>query len=764
METINQNPKISAFVPLTYSRILNGSSLDLKNLVQKFQLDIDFEKEDGEIGYTKSPPLPAFISKSYDQTKPEFVYNYPPVGPIPKYFECIICEQTSPHYHEINCAKPFESSLYLTEDGSEKYNKPAGTSYKIAVKKRGQKKVVSLNAKSERYPNSLMLSYENENKTFTNIQVSKNGTINIKSANFKNKSIESDLLKKINKTGAEYEITDSYTYMIFSQFNLYPKEYKDNAFINLDAVHLNLWDTPLFKQKIGSKKYFVIGRKKFEVTNYRYNSGNITTKSNKQTNPFIQFELQLEPFKVVVLVYKRGSVQMRLVYNTAKEEKEIRKDNPLDSDILKEVYTFLKQLFEILIENSSETNMPIIVNEIEKERKGILNIVGGGEPKMCQNHKGRELRPVPFSFRGVCPMEGYYVRPMGLKRPDGKFEPCCYKIKKSGVDSLENIHKRWKTGFSEGIPDPDTLSAVYIPGTTTVESRRFKGLNDFTKEQLLEMLEHYGYIGKQSTFKKSNKQNTIQFEKFSYSKTMPEKSLFTSIPIETIRTFLVFEENGVSFFMNELSEISESGLKPVTQLSGTILDGFYDPGEDIFYPFDIVSYKGRDITKTTYKQRFDMLMYVLDILNDNSGSLTISTNFDDSLENYNEENTFLIFIPLDSYYTPGKINKNVSINYIQNPYISLNVEPFRGNRWKVNYEGKDIPEMILPQHEKSIEIPVVFTNKNKVEEDDIIVFEINTNKNGRVNYSKPLKPIEKISSHINDYNDIINMLEFLHST
>ena len=37
--------------------------------------------------------------------------------------------------------------------------------------------------------------------------------------------------------------------------------------------------------------------------------------------------------------------------------------------ILKEVYTFLKQLFEILIENSSETNMPIIVNEIEKERK-----------------------------------------------------------------------------------------------------------------------------------------------------------------------------------------------------------------------------------------------------------------------------------------------------------------------------------------------------------------------------------------------------------
>jgi len=759
MDTINQNPKISAFVPLTYSRILNGTSLELKNLVENFKLDIDIDKE-GNPGYTKTPTLPAFISKSYDQTKPEFVYNYPPLS-IPKYFECVICEEVGPHSHDINCTKPFESSLYLTDEGSVKFNKPVGTSYKIIVKKRGQKKVVSLNAKSQRYPNSLILKYENENKSFTNIQLSKNGTINIKSANFKNKSVESDLLEKIHETGVEYIISDNYTYMMFSQFNLYPKEYQEHVFINLDAIHLNLWETPLFKRKIGSKKYFAIGKTKYEVNKYRYNSGDITTKSNKQSNPFIQFDIIIEPFKVGVLMYKRGAVQMRLVYNS--ESKNIRMENPLNINDLKNVYTFLKELFEILIVNSSETNFPIIANEIEKEKKGILNMVDGGQPKLCHNRKGRELQPVPYSFKGVCPMENYYVRPNGIKRPDGLYEPCCYKIKKSGPDSLKAIQERYIHGFSEGIPDPDTLSAVYIPGTKTVESRQFKGLNDFTKEQLLDLLEHFGYIGKQSTFKKTSK-STIAFEQFSYSNVLPSKSLFVSIPINTMRVFLIFEQKGESFFINTFSETAESGLNSIPQLSGTIMDGFYDFEEEVFYPFDVVQYKGKDVTKTEYKKRFEFLMYSNDIINQISGSLTISTNFDDDLENYDEKNTFLLFIPLNSHYTPGKINKNVSINIIQNPYISLNVEHFRGNRWKVNFEGKSIIETLLPQHEKSIEIPVVFTNKNEINDDDIVLFQINTNKNGRINYNKPLIPIEKLENHTIDHNDLINILEFLQSS
>ena len=81
MNTLNENPKISSLVHLTYGRILNNSTkkeevIDLKKLVEKFKLN----KND----------IPAFISKSYDHHNPEFVYNDPPIGPIPEYFECVM--------------------------------------------------------------------------------------------------------------------------------------------------------------------------------------------------------------------------------------------------------------------------------------------------------------------------------------------------------------------------------------------------------------------------------------------------------------------------------------------------------------------------------------------------------------------------------------------------------------------------------------------------------------------------------------------------
>jgi hypothetical protein len=69
--------------------------------------------------------------------------------------------------------------------------------------------------------------------------------------------------------------------------------------------------------------------------------------------------------------------------------------------------------------------------------------------------------------------------------------------------------------------------------------------------------------------------------------------------------------------------------------------------------------------------------------------------------------------------------------------------------------------MLLPQHENSIKIPVVFTNKNNIEDYDIILFKINTNKDGQINYGSPLLPIQKLNEHILDYSDIINILEFI---
>jgi hypothetical protein len=241
----------------------------------------------------------------------------------------------------------------------------------------------------------------------------------------------------------------------------------------------------------------------------------------------------------------------------------------------------------------------------------------------------------------------------------------------------------------------------------------------------------------------------------------------TSIPNSTIRAFLQFDEQGNSIFVNGVYQTAESKLNVVTQLNNTIMDGYLDVDDEVFYPFDIIFFKNNNLTEQPFKKRFDTLMYCLDLLQDNTGSLTLSTNFDDNIENLQEPETFIIFLPLKSVYTPGAINKNVKIltKQIEPIFLTLNVSPFRTNRWKVSFKGKEIPEMLLPQREKvksedtSIEIPVAFTNKNKVEDQDIILFQVNQNTNGLLNNNKPLIPIQKVSTHINDYNDIINILE-----
>jgi len=770
-QQLNESPKIGSLKFLTYSELINNidqlkaanvkskfNFLNLKTLVNEFKLDT------------------SFISKSYYQSIPEYTFNDPAKGPIPLFFECIHCEQKGPEYHLKDCIKPFESSLYLTEQGEEQFKRTAGTSYKLIVKKRGQKKIVSTSVKNQRFSDNLEIIYQNEFGNRTIIKIGKNGVINIISANYEGKNFIDRLFKKINETSAlnqsEYnssvfklDPSISYVYLVLVQFNLYPKD-QTNLYINLNAIDRNLWDTPLFKQKRGSKTYFVIGAEKYQIENYRYNSGDIVSRSDKQTNPFIQFDIIDSIFKIGILIYKKGAVQMRLSYldKSFGEKTQF----PLNLETLKSVYKFLKRLFEILITSASETNYPIIVTEAQPERKGILNMVDGGQPKVCQNRKGRELRPEPYSFYGKCPMSGYYVRPEGKKRPDGLFEPCCYKIKDSGKDSKKYIEGLYRNGYKE-IEDPDKLSAVFIPGTKTIESRRFNGLEDLTQEQLLNCMDHHGYIGKKKLFVKGGKP-ILDFQRFSYVNLakLPTSCFMVSIPNQTIRVFLQFDNTGKSFFLNE-NKMSESGLKDIPALADTVIDGYLDIREEIFYPYDIPIFRNDESVKP-FKKRFELLMFAIEIMS-NSKSLTISTNFDDSIENLTEKDSFIIFIQPTSFYTPGKINKHVKMlpSLIQTFFITLNVDHFRGNRWKIRYNTKEIPEMLLPQREKvkvsqtSIEIPVTFTTKNEIEDNDIIVFQINTNVNGLINNNKPLIPIKKVEAHLNDYQDIINILEHIKS-
>jgi len=734
---------------LTYSLLLNNidqskeknvkskyTFLNLKKLVENFELDNS---------------SPAFIGKSYYQNNPEFSYNYPPKGPIPNYFECVYCEQEGPDFHLANCKRPFDSSLILTESGENKYKRNAGTSYAILVKKRGQKKIISTSVKNQKFSDNVELVYENENKAQTIIKIGKNGVINIISANFESskKKMIDKLIQKINDSDSLVNITSfkiddsmSYTYLILAQFNLYSKENKEiNNFVDLENLNTILWETPLVKHKIKGNTVFKYSSTIYPVHNYRYNSGNITSRSNKQTNPFIQFDLHDGVFKIGILIYKRGGVQMRLSYIDKNTDKN---QFPLNTKTLEDAYIFLRNIFNLFLSE-------IILTEEAREKKGITNMVDGGQPKVCQDRKGHELRPRPYSFYGKCPMENYYVRPEGKKRPDGKYEPCCYKLKDTGKDSLKTILNTYKEGYT--VPEPDTLSAVFIPGTKIIESRGFKGLTSLSEKQLIDSIESLGYI---SSFKKDqsvlDKYNSLTGHSdllFQYpSEYNKEIKYFIVTPIDknAERVLLFFDNKGYSYFINESKRVNESGIDKIKKLNDTIMDGYYL--DNTFYPIDIIFYNGENISNQVFKNRFQTLMFSLELLNEIDTSLNIVTNFDDSISNLkSDKNDFILFISLNSVYTIGKKNKDVLVKF--KDYISFNVEHVKENRWKISIDGKAVPESEIPQVNNTIKLPVIFTNKNEIEDNDIILFKINYNSDGIINNNKPLVPIQKIDNHIN---------------
>jgi hypothetical protein len=823
VERLNKNPELSELIPLTYSMLINNidiskqkkvkseySFLNLENLVLNFPLDKNF------------------ISKSYYQSIPEFAFNDPPKGPIDKYFECMFCNQSGPNFHLKTCTRPFESSLYLTSEGTKVYkDHEEGTPYSLIVVKRGQKKVISKSIKTDKFSDSVEVLYSDINERNTIIRISKNGTINIISAGFGNKKLPNEIIDKINKSSGALNINNyseiypkndgifkidpklTYKYLLFAQFNLYPKEFQENFYINLNALNINLWGQgSIFKKVIGKKETILTLESRelfYYIYKYELNLGDKQSKSNKLTNPTIIFNMipsTNTSIKVNITIYKRGSVQLRASYIDSKDVSKV--DNPLSIEILEEAYSFLEELLTKLIMNSS---MPIIVSEVQLVKKGIHNMVDGKQPKVCADRKG--LRPVPYSFYGTCPSPDMYVRPQGKARGDGTYEPCCYSLKgKNSQDSLERYENILLNGypdersefFNENIPNPDNKSAVFIPGTNIVESRRFKGLNNMENSELLKCIEDFGYIRKKTKFDEyfsfkenvlTEYSNLIGFKKIpvqgsiamtiSTSKKLTENPyILTPINDETLNVILYFNELGESFFINLNKDVSESSLPAINELKNTIIEGYLYPypEEFIFYPIDILYLSGKNVMEYPFlnkiknkEARYNLLMYGINIINKyNILQIEIDSRFDLDIvrgaNNYLTNRELfgdisgLLFIPTDSPYFPKNINKKLLLwsdtHKDSNLMIVLNVYYKSGNIWEVKIDSKNIPLNLLPQ---DIELPLKFVNKNNVVSGDLIMFEINLNVNGTINIKKPLNAIQKLDEKTNDYSDVINILQ-----
>ena len=796
VKKFNEIPEISPLVPISYSMSINPnkkskiSVLNLEKLVKDFSLDITLDNN--EVIHNV---VPGFISKSLyqvqnDKSKVNFSYTFPPKGPIEPGFSCIYCEKNGPDYHKINCHRPFNSSLILSEENTRFPGAAEGTSYDLIIKKRGQKKIASKRTRSEVFTDNLELFYEYSDETKCVIRISKNGSIMINYAKFDDIDLPERLMFNINKVKdaiiiKPYLINLSYKYMVTGQFNIFPQQYNQRLMINLNIIDNNLWQISLFKKKLNDKTIFIINKNYYFVNKYKYNSGEIVSRNNKQTNPFILFTL-IHPsdlsIKYTIMIYVRGSVQIKASY-TDKEP------HPVELE-LNAIYNFLKKLISSILIYSIESNFPLIIEDSKTPKKSkINNTVDGKQPQACQKRSGTRpgsgnFRPEPYSFSGVCPMPGYYNTPGGKERPDGKFEPCCRLLKESGEDSYENYAKTLYNGFTVNLPD--NLSSVYTPGTKILEKRGFSGLKNMTKKQIVSFMEDNGYINDNDLFKNKESYNSLKIQVIgelqtfvyiqkkkstlnSLNKLVEHAYMISPINNNTIFVKLFFNKTGNGFFINNFNDVAEAGIDDIT-LANTIIEGYVYPFEEwMFYAIDIVYHKGENVYQLNFynnskNNRYHFLKYITEYL---KTKIPIELNYDLNIVNgskyylTSEETSSLLFMPLDT----GNIFLWSDNLHDSNNTISLNVQFLEKNRWVISIGSRKIPTNLLEQGLKNdIEIPMSFSKRYLKDESAIVLFKINLNRTDhKIEQRKPFTPLNVLEYNINSYEEVITIIESINN-
>ena len=745
--------QIENLIPLTYGMLINTKEqFGLKNVVETFPI-------------TKNT---GFVAKSYYSSN--FCYTNPPKGPIPNNFKCVFCKHKNLEYHDINCEKPLDSSLILEKETPEYPGVKPGVGYERIVVKSGQKKVASKGSgtRSELVYDTVELRYRYPNDNECIIRVYKNGTINIISAPFEDDDLPYFVLEDLHATETLMK-----KYTISAQFNLYPRSLKESIKVNLNVLNTNL-KLPYFKFKDNGMEYLTTNGLYYVVSKYVYNSGDNLSRSGKITNPYIQFVLIEDEIKINVIIYIRGAVQLKASFLDKKET------GVLDLGVLTRAYTFLKSLIENV---NLESNNTLLVTETLLKKPKIMNTVNNKQPEKCHNRKGTkpgegDKRPVPYSFYGVCPIEGQYVPPRGTLRSDGKFEPCCKELKGMGKDS----HKRYLNIILNGYPDKEAReygetipvygdSAVYVPGTKTVESRSFPGLNNLPKQQLIGFLEEYGYINSFSTFTKqlNSKFKFRKLNKINFSKLTKDSYVLSPIWIDTISCILQFDSSGKTFFINRQNEVSETILGTFPEFAGTTVDCYLSLSQkSICYFTDILVYKNKDLTKKEFysqETKDTRFFYLNELFNNIKTNAPVELNMDLNIVNGAQyytsqlDITGLLFIPYSSpYYSPNVLTWS-DTEYEYNNLISLNVTQLKGNRWIISLNGTFIEN--FPQGSShDVEIPVAFVKKTGVKNGDIVLFKINLKQTGyTIENRKPLTPLEKIDTHINEMSDISNLID-----
>jgi hypothetical protein len=308
---------------------------------------------------------------------------------------------------------------------------------------------------------------------------------------------------------------------------------------------------------------------------------------------------------------------------------------------------------------------------------------------------------------------------------------------------------------------------VYIPGTKIVESRSFPGLMNMDKKELVEYMENSGYI-KESPLRFSKKERLVEFKKI---KTLVDMDIFTKhiyivTPINTsmLRVKLYIDTTGYVYFINILHDIAEvPGTLFIPELAGTEIEGYLDPFTVTFYPYDISKYKGNEVLYDYYtdspNQRWGYVQNAASILQ--LKGLHTEMNFD---LNCVQGSQYYLTNPMYSglLFIPTQGNEMRIWNdsfHDSNITVGLEAQRIHENRWKITVNGKTLPTTLVQQGPNNdVEIPASFTKgKGDVL---IILFRINIKQTDfKIENRKPFIPLEILDSQINEYTEVVHILE-----
>jgi hypothetical protein len=492
--------------------------IDLECLSRNFKLDT-IQKVQGTNNYFYTPPNNTlnFTKLKYNKSikgEGTEAYNRPPIGPIEPGFYCIACGKYAPEHHEPDCLMPDKISLRLTLSGlTDIINNPdantkipdinelrrdktklesfitehfrgttgdtySNLSYIDVVPLRGNEKTPFKTSKTS-FNNALFITFTPEPNTEinsttrnTNIRVYAHGLIDIKGApldeaEFTN--MMTILLERINSTNCvninnfnrvlqinqiqprnKFEAIKELSYfkIIKAQFYYFGEEHKEKI---LDLEKLNT--------------AFISKHRDTPDLVYKSVDMNIDTisKVGKKIKDSLIYKFTIPNRGTLTLMISRfGTFQFTLsnhIPTSLSENIRIMKS-------LRDKFTNIDNKHEFSNENL-ETKVMIY-------DKGFQTVSGLVPPKTISQHQGTEvcaknqagkpIRPNPYDWGGICPVDGHFIPPVGKQGGDittningvdqQLYFPCCKKM------SLAD-QKTYKTYLLNGFPPSDAFGNNY---------------------------------------------------------------------------------------------------------------------------------------------------------------------------------------------------------------------------------------------------------------------------------------------------------------